>query len=187
MTITSASRAPGRPCSICARSSSDRESIDLAILDGSTFASIASAFPPVGRNALARHARAHLSPQQKLDMATSELFVTALTVQRVADIAARAREIASDALGRGHATTALKAGDAELRALLVLHAGGIKTEDVIDELDTLRGVATAAVAAARRNPELALLIAEEADQFGLRGEFADLVPSLQTQRKELAS
>jgi len=89
------------------------------------------------------------------------------------------RDIATDALDAGSLSEALRAGDAELRALAALAAFGIRDEARVVEYEMFRTTAHAVVRAARRDRAVAAAVAHEldiVDQSGIandiRAQFA---------------
>lgn len=158
-------RGPGRPCSVCGHA--ERHAVELAIVDGSSFRAIADAFPPLSRNAIRRHALAHLPS----DLAAGAEAVTGLTattlLERLHDIARSAREAREEAMQAGHHVAAVKAGDGELRALTVIASMGVRHEAEIESASAQRLTLTALRRAIRAHPELGEPVAAEYDALGL--------------------
>lgn len=148
----------GRPCVTCIHP--DRLAIEQEIVEGTPLRAIAD------RHAVARSSiRRHLTTHMEVDAETSArlgLDPESIAV-RVYEVAERARDIATDALDAGSLAVALRAGDAELRALAALAGFGVRDEARVVEYDMFRATAHAVVRAARQNPVVAAAVAQELD------------------------
>lgn len=123
-------RPVGRPCSVCAHP--ELEQIHAALIDGASFGRVSLAFAPLTRNSVRRHALNHLPPAVAAEVdGAGELTPTGL-LGRVLDVARSARETRAEALELGHHNVALRAGDAELRALSALAALGVRDESEVE-------------------------------------------------------
>lgn len=177
-------RNAGRPCTVCARH--DLEQIHLALADGSTYRAVSDGFPPLSRNAVRRHALAHLPVAIATEIEQAQQLTPTTLLGRVHDVARSAREAREEAMNAGHHNVAVRAGDAELRALSILASLGIKHESEVGgkqqaELD-LRILGTLI----RAFPELA----QEAErQYAAHGyaSAAERVRSLISRNKEIQS
>lgn len=181
--MTELQQRPGRPCTVCGHA--ERDSIELALTEGSTFRAVADAYPPLTRNAVRRHT---VGGHIRSDLAAEAYAVAGLShvalVERVHDVARSAREAREESMQRGHHATALRAGDAELRALSVLAQLGVKHEGEIEDATAQRLTLTALRRAIREHPELGDSVAREFDALDL-GIVADAVRGFVSRNKEL--
>jgi hypothetical protein len=177
-------RNAGRPCSVC--NHPELDAIHLALADGSTYRAISDGFAPLSRNAVRRHALAHLPVAIATEVERAQQLTPSTLLGRVHDVARSAREAREEAMNAGHHGVAVRAGDAELRALSILASLGIRDESEVDgkqatELD-LRILGTLI----RAFPELA----QEAErQYVAHGyaSAAERVRSLVSRNKEIQS
>ncbi len=152
-------RAVGRPCLVC--SHSQRQGIEMRLLEGESISGLAASLG-IARSSIRRHLVNHMELDEESTTAMGlDAASIALRVHRVAERAREAADVAEDA---GHSAAVLRAGDAELRALGVLSAMGIKHEQPLAQYAAYRAVTRAALIAARTHPEVGEAIAAVLDQ-----------------------
>lgn len=159
----------GRPCVTCTHP--DRLAIEQEIAEGTPLRTIADRHD-VARSSVRRHLTAHM----EVDAETSArlgLDPESLAV-RVYEVAERARDIATDALDAGSLAVALRAGDAELRALAALAGLGVRDEGRVVEYDMFRVTSHAVVRAARRDERVANAVAAQLDIVDEQGIADDI-------------
>jgi hypothetical protein len=175
-------RPTGRPCSVCAHPQLD-EIHDL-LIDGSTFKAISDGYTPLSRNAVRRHALNHL-PEAIAAEAQGTVGLTRSTLlERVHDVVRSAREVREEALQLGHHSTALRAGDAELRALSALATLGVRHEAEVESLTAQRVTIGVLKRSVRQSPELAELVAREFEAVDQPG-VAESIRGFISRNKEL--
>lgn len=90
-------RRVGRPCLVCSRGTSERASIEEALLDGFSIARVARDFQ-IGPDSIRRHVERHLAPEARraIQVASDGLSPVSIArrVRAVADAARGARETA---------------------------------------------------------------------------------------------
>ena len=172
---------PGRQCAVC---SGDRAAIEAALTDGQSISAISATWG-MSRSSVRRHLTKHMV----VDPATASAagLDAASLALRVQQVAERAREVAEDALDAGAGAQAIRAGDGELRALTVLAAMGVKHETALQELGAYRTMTHAVIRAARRNPEVAEVVAAQLDLVDELGYAADLRSQIHEPTKGLSS
>ena len=72
--------------------------------------------------------------------------------------------LADDALDEGRTYSAIRAGDAEIRALAALASMGVKHEGALVDAEAFRAVAAATFRAARKDEAVAEVVARELDR-----------------------
>ena len=123
-------------------------------------------FPDTSADALSRHASNHLPAGIRQFSETNTLSPGDLIGRAVA-VADDARTIRTDARTSGDSSLSLKAGDAEIRALgFILSRFGITDLDAVAAVEQGELLARAVGVVARRNPELATLLASEIQSRG---------------------
>ncbi len=159
----------GRPCVTCTHP--DRLTIEQEIAEGTPLRTIAD------RHGVARSSiRRHLTTLMEVDAETSArlgLDPESIAV-RVYEVAERARDIATDALDAGSLAVALRAGEAELRALAALAGLGVQDEGRVVEYDMFRVTSHAVIRAARRDRVVAEAVATQLDIVDEQGIAADI-------------
>jgi len=143
----------GRPCKTC--SSQMRAEIESLLVAGVSVSVVSRRFSlsPAG---VYRHLSAHLSPVLRAVLRGTEGVSTGTLLQRIADVADSARQARISALENGATTTALRAGDAEIRAITVLSERfDLSDVDVIDQILEGELLARAVGNIARNNPTIA--------------------------------
>lgn len=165
------SRAPrlGRPCVTCTHP--DRLAVEQQIVEAVPLRTIAALFK-IPRSSIRRHLAAHMELDE--DLASHLGLDPESLAIRAYDVAERARDIAADALDDGDHGAALRAGDAELRALAALAALGARNEARISEYEMFRTTAHAVIRAARTNPVVAEAVAAQLDIVDRRAIAADV-------------
>jgi hypothetical protein len=168
-TATTAARPMGRPCRVC--TSTDRFEIEQQITSTTPLRTIATTYG-IARTSL----RYHLAHHMNFDETTvAALGLDAVSVaMRVHAVAERARDAGSDALDRGDTNAAIRAGDAELRALSALTSLGVKHESMVEHFEAARQILSAAGRVARRDALAAALLADEIERGGQRVMADDL-------------
>lgn len=151
---------------------------------GQTLSAVARQFG-ISRGALRNHLREHANPAVREAIGGRLEFSVATVVDRIADVADRAREQADAAIESGNVRAAVAAGDGELRALLVLRSGGITSGDVLAELRQLKAFTAAVVTAARKRPAIAVALLPAMRDVGLAEDLLDLVPQIKNPTKEI--
>ncbi|PXA67478.1 hypothetical protein [Cryobacterium arcticum] len=166
---------PGRTCSIC--SHEERMVIESLILASRSYRSLSKRFQ-VSEDSLGRHVRNHLSGEIKAAMQSSSIARTTDILQRLADIAEDANTARKRALERGATLLAIRAGEAETRALMVL-LERLQVDD-LSVLSLLRAGETLARSvgqATRDNPTVGKAIAHRLRASG-EGQDADVLEEL---------
>jgi hypothetical protein len=161
----------GRPCTIC--TSPHRADIETALVEGDSLTSVSRHFENVQTDALRRHLAKHVSPQVLEAMRTVEGLTPSTIATRLQDIADAARDARHLAAQRGNVTGALRAGDAEGRALTVLaDRFGVTADSVARDLETGWDLAQAIVHVSAQSPDVGLQLADTLESLGNR-VFAD--------------
>lgn len=160
---------PGRPCVTCGHT--DRLAIEQQIVENVPLRTIAQQFG-IPRSSIRRHLAAHMELDD--DLASHLGLDPESLAIRAYDVAERARDIATDALDAGDYGAALRAGDAELRALAALATLGARSEARISEYEMFRTTAHAVIRAARTNPVVAEAVAAQLDIVDRRAIAADV-------------
>ncbi|UQB14587.1 hypothetical protein [Clavibacter nebraskensis] len=172
----------GRPCTICA--SPHRAAIEGAAIDGERISRIARAFE-VYPDAVRRHLYAHVDLKVKEALRTVEGLSPAVVIMRVQEVANSARDLRDAALDKGNIAAALRAGDAELRALTALaERFGITSDTVARDLQAADDVAVAVASTAIKSHEAGLLLADALEQLDHR-VFAETLRASISRNKEL--
>lgn len=190
MTTTTAA-AParrGRRCDVCSLAPQLRLAVETALADGTSLSRIARSSPSApSRDSLRRHVQQGHLPVQLQDRAARAqgLDLTTL-VSRVSDIAQRARSTALEAVESSNHAAAVRAGDAELRALTALVGLGVDDERQAALLAMRGAVARAAYTVAQSTPEVAELIAIQLDRDGHHDLADELRPPF-SETKEVTS
>lgn len=119
-----------------------------------------------GRDSLRFHIQAGHLPAQLQDAVERVTGLDSTTIAaRIVDAAQRAPETALVALASSDHTVAIRAGDAEVRALGMLTHMGETSEAEIQLRAGFRDVTAAVYRVARRDPDVAERIAAELDQM----------------------
>lgn len=146
----------GRPCAVC--SHRERQRIEEALTSGEQLTAVSAEFG-MARSSLRRHRDAHMAWSLE-DLRSAGAEPVALIV-RLAELAERMRSLAVDAEDSGRVQDAVRASDAERRALVALLSHGAASEDLLGQLDMLQGRQRALARVLRREPGLAEVYAEE--------------------------
>lgn len=134
----------------------------------------------MARSSVRRHLVNHMSVDAST--ATAMGLDPVSIVLRIQVVAERAREVAEEALDAGNGIVAVRAGDAELRALAALSSMGVEHEGALQKLDSYAAVTHAVIRAARRNPEVGEAIAAQLDVVDRRGFARDIREQFQESR-----
>jgi hypothetical protein len=172
----------GRPCTVCA--SPHRAAIEGAAIDGERISRISRAFE-VYPDSVRRHLYAHVDLKVKEALRTVEGLSPAVVVMRVQEIANSARDLRDAALEKNNIPAALRAGDAELRALVTLaDRFGITSDTVARDLQAADDVFNAVGSTAMKSVEAGELLADALDQLGHK-VFAETLRASISRNKEL--
>ncbi|MDR5699955.1 hypothetical protein [Agromyces aerolatus] len=162
-----------------------RDAIERALIAGRPVSQISAQFS-VSRESLYRHTNAHLAPTLREQLRGENRHRTSRLVQRLADIAddhAHARESLRAA---GHLAGAVRAGDAETRAIAVLlDRLGIDDLAILDLLNDGDSLARAAGRLARSNPEAGRQLVAHLHDLGAHALADALSQTMNTTVKEL--
>jgi len=173
----------GRPCTVC--TSPHRAAIEGAAIDGERISRISRAFE-VYPDSIRRHLYAHVSLAVKEALRTVEGLSPAVVIMRVQEIANSARDLRDAALEKNNIPAALRAGDAELRALVTLaERFGITSDTVARDLHAADDVFNAVGLTAMKSPEAGELLAGALEELGHR-VFAETLRKSISRNKELA-
>jgi hypothetical protein len=135
-------------------------------VDGERISRISRAFE-VYPDAIRRHLYSHVTLEVKEALRTTEGLSPATLVMRAQEIANGARDLRDDALHQNNISAALRAGDAELRALITLaERFGITADTVARDLRAADDLADAVVSTAANAPEAGALLADALEQRG---------------------
>jgi len=172
----------GRPCRIC--SSSDRQAIELALVTNTAVSSISNRFG-LSVSGVNRHVKAHMAPELRETFRASQRLNARDLIARVAEIANDALSTRKAALVAGQDVAALKAGDAELRALSVLtNRFGIDDLLVLDQLTEAQNLARAVGSLASTHPDAVRTLAAALELNGATEMATALSAVLKNERKE---
>lgn len=159
----------GRPCITCTHP--QRDQIHFQLLRGDKVTDLSKRFG-IPSDALFRHLRNHVAASA----GDSGLSLTTLLpdlARRVLDIADGAASARASALATGQMSNAVRLGDAELRALVVLTQRlGIEDREVAEQLDGFARFARAVGAMIRDHPEAGVTLAQRLRADGAE-ELAD--------------
>jgi len=147
----------GRPCSICSRER--RASIEAAVLDGTSFSRISRNYD-VRPDAIRRHMFSHVDPALRDALRDPEGLAASAIAARVLAIADDARDT-REACADASPAIALRAGDAELKALTYLADRlSVKSDDLVLEAENASAFARAVVVTSRLWPQLGARVAD---------------------------
>ncbi|WP_435092807.1 hypothetical protein [Clavibacter michiganensis] len=174
----------GRPCTIC--TSPLRQDIEGALVEGDRVSRVALAFG-VGPDAIRRHLVKHVSPQVLDAMREVEGLNPSTIVGRLQELVDAARDARDVATDRGNIAAALRAGDAELRALVVLaDRFGVTSDSVAQDLSSAGDFAQTIGRVSSQSLEAGHLLADALEQVGHR-VYADELRKSISQNKGLTS
>jgi hypothetical protein len=175
---------PGRACTIC--TSPSRADIETALVDGHRVSRVSLDFS-VGPDAIRRHLVKHVSLQVLEAMRTVEGLSPATIVTRLQELVDAARDARDVATDKGQTALALRAGDAEARALVVLaDRFGVTSDSVAQDLSSAGDFAQAIGRVSSQSPEAGHLLADALDQIGHR-VYADTLRAAITRNKGIQS
>ncbi|MFC3296434.1 hypothetical protein [Clavibacter michiganensis] len=118
---------------------------------------------------------------------TVEGLSPAVVIMRVQEVANSARDLRDEALEKGNIAAALRAGDAELRALTALaERFGISSDTVARDLQAADDVYRAVGSTAAQSAEAGQLLADALEQLGHR-VFADTLRASTSRNKGLTA
>jgi hypothetical protein len=145
----------GRPCATC--SHDRRAEIEGALVTGESVSGISGRFGGhPSTSSIYRHISLHLSPELREGL--QGLSQSGLTdiLARISRIGTLAQEAAEDAYSRGDTTNAIRAGDAAVRAHVVLAARfGLDDQDILSMLAEAQALARAVKKISRSDPAYA--------------------------------
>jgi hypothetical protein len=148
---------PGRPCTICANE--HRANIETAAVGGTSFSRISRDFG-VRPDAIRRHMSSHAAPAMRDALRDPDGLAASAIAARVLAIADDARD-AREACADTSPAIALRAGDAELKALSYLADRlSVKSDDLVLEAENASAFARAVVATSRLWPEVGTRVAD---------------------------
>jgi hypothetical protein len=175
----------GRPCTICV--SPARAHIETALVEGDSLVSVSRHFENVQPDALRRHMARHVSPHVLEAMKAVDGLSPSTIVARLQDLADAARDARHLATERGNVTGALRAGDAEGRALTVLaDRFGVTADTVARDLETGWDLAQAIAHVSAQSPDAGRQLADTLEALGNR-VFADQLRNKLSTNKGLTS
>jgi len=175
----------GRPCLVC--SNRERGLIEQALIS-QPLSDIARRFN-VGRGALRRHGRRHMSVTMRDAYLAAQGLDQMSLIQEIADVVEQQHLIATEAADKGHAVAASRANDTRLRAIAALLAMRVGSTEEADYIRKASDVIRAAIRIGRENPAFASAFAEAIEDAGnitLLEEYRDAVPAPEEQSLEAA-
>jgi hypothetical protein len=174
----------GRPCSIC--TSQYRAQIEDGAVAGDRLSRLARDYG-VGAESVRRHLHSHVAPDVADALRAVEGLSPTTLVMRMQEVADNARDLRDLALDSRNMSAAVRAGDAELRALALLaDRFGITEATVSQDLRLAGDLAQAVGYAASRSPEARALLVDALDRLGHRG-FADNLRAPTTTNKGITT
>jgi hypothetical protein len=172
---------PGRPCTICANE--HRVRIEESVIGGTSFSRISRDFD-IRPDAIRRHMSTHVAPTMRDALLDPEGLAASAIAARVLAIADDARD-AREACAIGSPAIALRAGDAELRALTYLADRlGVKSDDLVLEAENASAFARAVVVTSRLSPQVGAHITDTLNNHGRLTLARELEQALVTRMKE---
>jgi len=167
----------GRPCAFCDRS--DRLELEMALVRGESVALISTEIG-ISESGIRRHLRNHTAAQLRDSMQASDDATPTDLLARMVDLADDARTARLTAQRNGSLGLAVRASDAELRALVaLLDRAGIDSTDTLDRLRESEALARAVGRVVRTNPGAGRALADELDTAGqpaLADQLRSLIP-----------
>lgn len=155
----------GRTCEVCR--ADERAAIEGMLLAGSSFRRISRQFPPISEQSVSRHCANHLGPEMAQALRISGAVRTSDLIERLGSIADDAANLRATAIANGDVLNALRAGEAETKALVVLlERLGISETQTIDLLAAGEKLAISVGQATRRNPAVGTAVAERLHALG---------------------
>jgi hypothetical protein len=159
-------RPVGRPCSTCTHP--DRERVEAALLDGEPLSRISRTYA-ISSDSLRRHIQAHAAPVIRDALADESSGLAFTTMARLLEVADAARNTRLSASAEGQLSVALRAGDAEVRALGALGSRlGVEAEAAseVAAARSLHAMARALAVVIREQPQVGLAVAAQMDGDG---------------------
>lgn len=165
-TTAVAARRVGRPCGVCSLPAATREWVEESLAEGSSISSVSRQLGlRPGRESIANHIKGgHLRADLEERVLRHQGLDTVSIVGRITEIAQGHRQTVLEAEETGNGALAIRARDAELRALGALAAAGFDTERDAQAQVLTRRIANAAVTVAKTDSAVAdaLLLALDA-------------------------
>lgn len=178
----------GRPCSFCDRS--DRLELELTLVRGESVA-LVSTETGISESGIRRHLRNHTAAALRDSMESSHDATPTDLLARMVDLADDARTARLTAQRNGSLGLAVRASDAELRALVaLLDRAGIDSADTLERLRESEALARAVGRVVRSDPRAGRALAAELDKAGqlaLADQLRSLLPSEEVPRRKLAA
>jgi len=162
-----------------------REAIERALIDGTPILRISATYG-VQRDALYRYANHHLGPSIRQRLRGEDRARTSDLIGRLFEIAEDHRRSRVALQDSGHVGGAVRAGDAELRALVALiDRLGIDDTDVLAILDDADALAKAVGQLARSNPAAGAQLVTNLHDLGAT-TLADALNQITNTNQEIA-
>lgn len=172
MTPENSRRSAGRPCSVCRHAG--RDQIEIGLLAGESVSLLSHRFG-VSTDSIYRHTRAHLAPAARTALDGPGAMPPSVIASRVLEIADDLRTSRRNAQNSGRRADAIRAADAELKALTTLSDRlGVTDVEILAELDNTSRLITALGTVIRRDPAIADVLAAELRDAGHHSEASEL-------------